>query len=86
MAKYTEKLMKDFQAYLQTLTDQPVTLFDAEESMDNLINLYLCLADIEKAHRPELEALKKAREQALNSSNMQQNTSEKQQNSRENPE
>lgn len=85
MARYSAKLMEDFKTYLQTLTDQPVTIGDAEESMDNLINLYLTLADIEKAHRPELEALKNAQKQSENPQEMQQNTFEKQENSKENP-
>lgn len=77
--------MEDFRAYLQTLTDDHVTIADAEESMDNLINLYLTLADIEKAHSPELEALKNAQKQSINPQEMQQNTCKNQENTKEIP-
>jgi len=85
LGKYTEKLMKDFQEYLQTLTDDPITIADAEESLDNLVNLYLFLAETEKAHRPELEALRNVQNQSINAHEMQQNSSEKQVNSKEIP-
>lgn len=47
IGSYSKKLMEDFQAYLQTLTETPVSLDDARESLDNLINLNLILADDE---------------------------------------